>query len=145
MTLHAPTPLTKLNELVEASIDATFATFETRRVNWSDQLELQCVSPKSPKSPGSARGARTRGASSRPGTAFSFDSEYRGSSAYSLSNYDDPPPSPRAPDGAPKSANLDSPNKRKRPFRTNLAAALAVDPAKLEPVKTLSRHRKVVT
>jgi len=129
---HSPTPLVKLNELLDTSVDATFATFETRRVNWSEQLELGRVSPTS-------RTRLFREAGSKPGTAHSYDSEYRGSSAYSVSQYrlDTAPGEPTA---SPPSRRLDSPRARRPPRpRTKLEIALAVDPKLVEPVKTLSR------
>ncbi|KAH8095019.1 hypothetical protein JL720_2288 [Aureococcus anophagefferens] len=129
---HSPTPLVKLNELLDTSVDATFATFETRRVNWSEQLELGRVSPTS-------RTRLFREGGSKPGTAHSFDSEYRGSSAYSVSQYrlDTAPGEPTA---SPPSRRLDSPRARRPPRpRTKLEIALAVDPKLVEPVKTLSR------
>ena len=122
----------KLNELLDTSVDATFATFETRRVNWSEQLELGRVSPTS-------RTRLFREGGSKPGTAHSYDSEYRGSSAYSVSQYrlDTAPGEPTA---SPPSRRLDSPRARRPPRpRTKLEIALAVDPKLVEPVKTLSR------
>ncbi|KAH8060101.1 hypothetical protein JL722_5058 [Aureococcus anophagefferens] len=129
---HSPTPLVKLNELLDTSVDATFATFETRRVNWSEQLELGRVSPTS-------RTRLFREGGSKPGTAHSYESEYRGSSAYSVSQYrlDTAPGEPTA---SPPSRRLDSPRARRPPRpRTRLEIALAVDPKLVEPVKTLSR------
>ncbi|KAK7248109.1 hypothetical protein SO694_00080061 [Aureococcus anophagefferens] len=125
---HSPTPLVKLNELLDTSVDATFATFETRRVNWSEQLELGRVSPAS-RTPPRGRLEAGHGALVRL--------EYRGSSAYSVSQYrlDTAPGEPTA---SPPSRRLDSPREA-APARTKLEIALAVDPKLVEPVKTLSR------
>ncbi|KAH8057101.1 hypothetical protein JL721_9841 [Aureococcus anophagefferens] len=71
---HSPTPLVKLNELLDTSVDATFATFETRRVNWSEQLELGRVSP--------TRGRALPRGRLEAGHRAPYESEYRGSSAY---------------------------------------------------------------
>jgi hypothetical protein len=158
-----PTPLVKLNDLMETSVDRSFATFETRRVNWHHQLDLERV------------GARSRkGAKSDESRPASYDSEYRGSSAYTVSDYPASPPlspralrrvlggapaaeaaaSPASPkvSGAFTSGSVrrasQSPNAKRRAKaspRSSKASPLevlfATNPRALRPVRCLSRHR----